>query len=268
MVNGMCQEPFFILLVFCCRAAKNQLALAVVIFMLLQGLKVTARWNSKVFSHCCRGQLTFLKKNKMANLVVPREFINYKIQPSWSAVSMIVSFFLNFVACTRIALEQICFQRGKLTVDCGQVNYRSICLRPPWIDLISVQCLGALFVWPCFELCPTRLRRDQSRPFLDFLIRISQSLVNSFLYLGKLHWFPLRQSDFYEPSVFTYRWSLNFVINVVLERERWRLRFHLVSTSLCILLYGGWIEFEQIITKQLTAEYYINFYSACFSYKF
>lgn len=99
---------------------------------------------------------------------------------------MIVSFILNFVACTRIALEQICFQQGKLTVDCGQMNYRSIYLRPPWMDLISVQCLGALFVWPCFELRPTiaRLRREQSRPFLDFLIRILQSLVNSFLSWG------------------------------------------------------------------------------------
>ena len=97
---------------------------------------------------------------------------------------MIVSFFLNFVACTRIALEQICFQQGKLTVDCGQMNYRSIYLRPPWMDLISVQCLGALFVWPCFELRPTKLRREQCRPFLDFLIRILQSLVNSFLSWG------------------------------------------------------------------------------------
>ena len=162
----------------------------------------------------------------------------YKLQNSAIMIScfMIVSFFLNFVACTRIALEQICFQQGKLTVDCGQMNYRSILLvcpwrhgghvggqeqkhfsplgsklyfhvnssrkysfvltetwplchvvanqeylRPPWMDLISVQCLGALFVWPCFELRPTKLRREQCRPFLDFLIRILQSLVNSFL---------------------------------------------------------------------------------------
>ena len=166
----------------------------------------------------------------------------YKLQNSAIMIScfMIVSFFLNFVACTRIALEQICFQQGKLTVDCGQMNYRSIYLRPPWMDLISVQCLGALFVWPCFELRPTKLRREQCRPFLDFLIRILQSLVNSFLQLRRLHWFPyLGQSDFSEPSVFTYRWSLNFVINVVLERERWPLRFQLVPPSLCILLYGG-----------------------------
>ena len=58
----------------------------------------------------------------------------YKLQNSAIMIScfMIVSFFLNFVACTRIALEQICFQQGKLTVDCGQMNYRSILLVCPW----------------------------------------------------------------------------------------------------------------------------------------
>ena len=36
--------------------------------------------------------------------------------------------------------------------------------------------------------------------FLDSLLRVSQSLLNSFLYLGKLHWFPsLGQSYSYEP---------------------------------------------------------------------
>ena len=43
--------------------------------------------------------------------------------------------------------------------------------------------------------------------FLDSLLRVSQSLLNSFLFLGKLHWFPsLGQSYFYEPSVFTLRY--------------------------------------------------------------
>ena len=42
--------------------------------------------------------------------------------------------------------------------------------------------------------------------FLDSL-RVSQSLLNSFLYLGKLQWFPsLGQSYFYEPSVLTFRY--------------------------------------------------------------
>ena len=43
--------------------------------------------------------------------------------------------------------------------------------------------------------------------FLDSLLRVSQSLPNSFLYLGKLHQFPsLRQPFFYEPSVLTFRY--------------------------------------------------------------
>ena len=54
-----------------------------------------------------------------------------------------------------------------------------------------------------------------------------------FVFLArKLHWFPyLGQSDFYEPSVFTYRWSLRFVENVVLKREQWRLNCHLVPPT-------------------------------------
>ena len=158
----------------------------------------------------------------MANFGVPREFISHHDR------LLCVSFFLNLVSCTRIALEQICFQRGKLTVDCGQVLQVHI----SQMDLISVQCLEALFVWSCFEVSQTRLRREQFRSFLDFLIRVSQSLVDSFLQLGKLHWFPyLGQSDFYEPSVFTYRWSLKFVENVVLKREQWRLKCHFVPPT-------------------------------------
>ena len=43
--------------------------------------------------------------------------------------------------------------------------------------------------------------------FLDSLLRVSQSLLNSFLYLGKLHWFPsLGQSYFYKPCVITLRY--------------------------------------------------------------
>ena len=51
----------------------------------------------------------------MANFGVPREFISHHDR------LLCVSFFLNLVACTRIALEQMRFQRGKLTVDYGQV---------------------------------------------------------------------------------------------------------------------------------------------------
>ena len=98
--------------------------------------------------------------------------------------------------------------------------------------------------------------------FLDSLLRVSQSLLNSFLYLGKLHWFPsLGQSYFYEPSVFTFtlRWRSNFVENVVLVWERWARGWDVISCLLlsCVLYFME-DEFEQIITKQgqqqLTAE--------------
>ena len=43
--------------------------------------------------------------------------------------------------------------------------------------------------------------------FSDSLLRVSQCLLNSFLYLAKLQWFPsLGQSYFYKPSVITLRY--------------------------------------------------------------
>ena len=95
---------------------------------------------------------------------------------------------------------------------------------------------------------------------LDSLLRVSQNLLNSFLYLGKLHWFPsLGQSYFYEPSVFTFRY--------VGDRISWKTwcwnendgGWDVISCLLlsCVL-YCMEGEFEQIITKQgqqqLTAE--------------
>ena len=82
-------------------------------------------------------------------------------------------------------------------------------------DLYSAQ---ALFAWPRVDLARL-LRRGVSRPF--WIISFPrQSLRDSFLYLGKLHWFLyLMLSYFHNPSVFIYRWSSNFVEKAVLERE-------------------------------------------------
>ena len=47
---------------------------------------------------------------------------------------------------------------------------------------------------------------------LDYILRVCKSLWDSFLYLGKLHWFLyLLLSYFYDPGMFIFRWSSNFV---------------------------------------------------------
>ena len=54
--------------------------------------------------------------------------------------------------------------------------------------------------------------------FFHYILRICQSLWDSFLYLGKLHWFLyLLLSYFYDPGMFIFRWSSNFVEKVVLK---------------------------------------------------
>ena len=55
---------------------------------------------------------------------------------------------------------------------------------------------------------------------LDYILRVCQSLWDSFLYLGKFHWFLyLLLSYFYDPSMFIFRWSSNFFEKVVLNES-------------------------------------------------
>ena len=55
---------------------------------------------------------------------------------------------------------------------------------------------------------------------LDYILRVCQSLRDSFFYLGKLHWFLyLLLSYYYDPGMFIFRWSSNFVEKVVLNES-------------------------------------------------
>ena len=95
--------------------------------------------------------------------------------------------------------------------------------------------------------------------FLDYTLRVWQSLLDLFLLLGKFHWFPyLRLSYFFEPSVLIYRWISNFMEKAMLQWERWRLRvdWDFISCLLPCVLYCMEGEFKQIIMKlqQLIAD--------------
>ena len=72
--------------------------------------------------------------------------------------------------------------------------------------------------------------------------------TDSFLYLGKLHWFLyLLLSYFYDPGMFIFRWSSNFVENVVLKGS---MAAKMASrVSYLVYYYCIYSEFEQIITK-------------------
>ena len=77
----------------------------------------------------------------------------------------------------------------------------------------------ASFSWPRVDL--TRLlRRAFFSAFLDYILRVCQSLRDSFFYLGKLHWFLyLLLSYYYDPGMFIFCWSSNFVEKVVLNES-------------------------------------------------
>ena len=97
--------------------------------------------------------------------------------------------------------------------------------------------------------------------FLDSPLRVSQSMLNSFL-PGKagFHLWGSPTSMSLARVYFPLRWRSNFVENVVLEWERWGLRCHLVSPPiLCNMLYGGWIWANYHETRTTTSNSRVSF---------
>ena len=90
----------------------------------------------------------------------------------------------------------------------------------------------ASFSWPRVGLARL-LRRAHS--FLVYILRVCQSLRDSFFYLGKLHWFIyLLLSYYYDPGMFIFYWSSNFVEKAVLN-ESMAARWHLLSPTLYVI---------------------------------
>ena len=83
---------------------------------------------------------------------------------------------------------------------------------PGWLFFDTVprpHFLGPTLIWPSYF----------GEHVLGFFgVRVCQGLWDSFLYLGKLHWFLyLLLFYFYDPGMFIFRWSSNFVEKVVLK---------------------------------------------------
>ena len=101
----------------------------------------------------------------------------------------------------------------------GQMMYRSSERSPQ--DLYStctVPCPGLIFFAASWSGPATSA--NVVSVVLDYILRVCQSLWDSFLYLGKLHWFLyLLLSYFYDPGMFIFRWSSNFVEKVVLNES-------------------------------------------------
>ena len=136
-------------------------------------------------------------------------------------------FYLNLGACAgfplancdwlgrTIAFYQVFFQQGRVALIWANdvsVPRKVTSGLPRWNFL--VQCPGLFFLaarWSgpaasasIFSVC------------LDYILRVCQSLWDSFLYLGKLHWFLyLLLFYFYDPGMFIVRWCSNFVEKVV-----------------------------------------------------
>ena len=76
----------------------------------------------------------------------------------------------------------------------------------------------ASFSWPSVDLA--RLLRQAYSRFVWIISFEFVKVWDSFLYLGKLHWFLyLQLSYFYNPGMFIFHWSSNFVEKVVLNES-------------------------------------------------
>ena len=136
---------------------------------------------------------------------------------------------LNLGACARFALAncdwlgrtipfyQVFFQQGRVTLGKRCIGPQKRHLRTPGMDFF-VQCPGLIFL--AARWSGPAASASIFSGCLDYILRVCQSLWDAFLYLGKLHWFLyLLLSYLYDPGMFIFRWSSNFVEKVVLNES-------------------------------------------------
>ena len=102
----------------------------------------------------------------------------------------------------------------------GKAMYRSLerSTQDTQDGFFFVQCPGVIFLAARWSGPATSA--SILLAFLDYILRVCQSLRDSFFYLGKLHWFLyLLLSYYYDPGMFIFRWSSNFVEKVVLNES-------------------------------------------------
>ena len=98
-----------------------------------------------------------------------------------------------------------------------------------------VQCPGLIFLAARWSGPATSASIFSA--FLDYILRVCQSLRDSFFYLGKLHWFLyLLLSYYYDPGMFIFCWSSNFVEKVVLNESITAKMASRVSPTLYIII--------------------------------
>ena len=98
----------------------------------------------------------------------------------------------------------------------GKAMYRSLerSTQDTREGFFFVQCLGLIFLAARWSGPATSASIPWA--FLDYILRVCQGLLDSFFYLLTLHWFLyLLLSYCYDPGMFIFCWSSNFVEKVV-----------------------------------------------------
>ena len=99
-----------------------------------------------------------------------------------------------------IAFYQVFFQQGRVALGKWCIGPQKGHLRTPGMDFL-VQCPGLIFLAARWSGPATSA--SMFSVFLDYILRVCKSLWDSFLHLGKLHWFLyLLLFYFYDPGMF------------------------------------------------------------------
>ena len=137
-----------------------------------------------------------------------------------------------------IALEQMYFQQGWLTLVKLCISPKKDQPRTPGMDFF-VQCPGLIFLAARWSGPATSASIFSA--FLDYILRVCQSLRDSFFHLGKLHWFLyLLRFHYYNPGMFIFCWSSkkDTVVGFALRC----LRLSRCFVNIMMTIWGFWTQ--------------------------
>ena len=116
-----------------------------------------------------------------------------------------------------IAFYQVFFQQVRLALGKWCIGPQRGHPRTPGMDIFCTvprpHFLGRTLIWPGYF-------GEHVLGLLDYILRVCQSLWNSFLYLGKLHWFLYLLLSYFLWSWHVYfRLEFKFRVKSCVERE-------------------------------------------------
>ena len=126
------------------------------------------------------------------------------------------------------------FQQGWLTLVKLCIGPLKGQPRTPGMDFFFVQCPGLIFLAARWSGAATSASIFLA--ILDYILRVCQSLRDSFFYLGKLHWFHICCYPITTILACLFSVGVRISWKKLCWMRAWRRRWHLVSATLYIII--------------------------------